>query len=85
MSDKIQSNKSLNSGLLGFGFIIGVLIGGILTLLNLKRNGQAMRRWLLSRGSEIRQQIDSQDTVAESLRQGKEAARQQREKMRNLG
>lgn len=85
MSKDAKTDQPIASGLLGFGFIIGVLIGGILTLLNLKRNGQTTRQWLMHRGTEIKQQIDGQDTVAESMRQGKEAARQQRERFKDLG
>jgi len=85
MAKRPSSNQSLNSGLLSFGFIIGLFVGAILTLLNLKGDGQSTRQWLRSQSAEIKQQIDNQDTVAESLRQGKEAARQHRAEMSKLG
>jgi hypothetical protein len=70
-------NNSLDSGLLVSGFIFGLLVGGVFALFRTPKRG-AIRQQLSETGETLRQKIESvvpADPIAESLAEGKEAAR----------
>lgn len=84
MSAKLKSNASseLDNGLLVFGLLFGVLVGGLVTLFKAPKTGAALRRQLSSSvtdaGQNLREGIESvvpTDPVAESMAEGKAAAR----------
>jgi len=70
-------NQRWDDNMMVMGFLIGVLVGGIITLLRLPRTGKEMRQALFKQGAELRQQIEATDTVEQSLREGKAAAQRQ--------
>ena len=62
-----------------FGLILGLAVGGIVTLFNAPKSGRAFRRQFTSSVSEtgqtLRSAIIPADPVAESMAEGKAAAR----------
>lgn len=84
MSAKLKSNSSseLDNGLLVFGLLFGLLVGGLVTLFKAPKTGTALRRQLSNSvadaGQNLREGIESvvpTDPVAESMAEGKAAAR----------
>lgn len=78
MSDQ---DNSLDSGLLIGGFIIGLIVGGVVALFRTPRSGNEMRQQLTESGDSIRDKLESvivSDPVAESMAEGKAAARRRR-------
>lgn len=68
----------LDGGLLVSGFVIGLLVGAITALFN---GGSRARQGLLETGETLRDKIESivpTDPIAESLAEGKAAARRRR-------
>jgi len=68
----------LDGGLLVSGFVIGLLVGAITALFN---GGSRARQGLLETGETLREKLESivpTDTIAESLAEGKAAARRRR-------
>jgi len=75
-----DTNDSLDSGLLVFGFVFGLLTGGLFGLVRAPKRG-AIRQQLAETGENLRQKIEAvvpADPIAESLAEGKEAARRRR-------
>lgn len=74
--------EQLNVGWLLFGFVLGLLIGGLAALVTAPRAGQATRQQLASNlsetGQSLRSKLDTLDPVAESIAEGKAAARRRR-------
>jgi hypothetical protein len=71
---------SLDSGVLVSSFIIGLLIGGIFALFRAPKKG-VIRQQLTETGDNLRQRIEAavpSDPIAESLAEGKAAARRRR-------
>lgn len=74
--------RDLDSGMLIFGILAGLLVGGLATLFNAPTSGLALRRQLADSVSETGKNLRSNleavvptDPVAESMAQGKAAAR----------
>jgi gas vesicle protein len=69
----------LDSGLLVFGMIVGLIIGGLLTLFKAPASGKAFRSQIVSEtGQNLRTTIEAvvpSDPLAESMAEGKAAAR----------
>lgn len=68
----------LDGGLLVSGFVIGLLVGAITALFN---GGSRARQGLLETGETLRDKLESivpTDPIAESLAEGKAAARRRR-------
>lgn len=68
----------LDGGLLVSGFVIGLLVGVITALFN---GGSRARQGLLETGETLRDKLESivpTDPIAESLAEGKAAARRRR-------
>lgn len=79
MSDNQGNN--IDSGLLLGGFVIGLIIGGIAALFRTPRSGTDVRQQLVESGDTIRGKIESvivSDPLAESMAEGKAAARARR-------
>jgi gas vesicle protein len=71
---------SLDSGVLVSGFIVGLLIGSIFALFRAPKKG-VIRQQLTETGDNLRQRIEAavpSDPIAESLAEGKAAARRRR-------
>lgn len=68
-----------DSGMLIFGLILGLAVGGVATLFNAPKSGRALRRQLTASvsttGQTLRANIVPTDPVAESMAEGKAAAR----------
>jgi gas vesicle protein len=77
--------RDLDNGLLVFGIIAGFLIGGLVTLFTAPTSGVALRRQIGASGQNVRATLESvvpRDPVAESMAEGKAAARR---RMAELG
>ncbi len=77
-----RESGGLDGGMLIFGVLLGMTIGGVITLFNAPRSGSALRRQLAAGVSETGQNLRSgieavvpSDPVAESMAEGKAAAR----------
>ena len=78
----LPNNKaeSLDSGVLVSGFIVGLLMGSIFALFRAPKRG-VIRQQLTETGENLRQRIEAavpSDPIAESLAEGKAAARRRR-------
>ncbi|MBI1277094.1 MAG: hypothetical protein GC179_03105 [Anaerolineaceae bacterium] len=74
-------DSRLDSGLLFGGFIIGLIVGGIAALFRTPRSGTDLRQQLAESGDSLRGKLESvivSDQVAESMAEGKAAARARR-------
>ncbi len=71
--------RELDGGVVIFGMIVGVIIGGLLTLFKAPASGRAFRRQIVSEtGQNLRTTIEAivpSDPLAESMAEGKAAAR----------
>jgi len=79
MSDTPENG--LDSGLLLGGFIIGLIVGGMAALFRTPRSGNDVRQQLAESGDTLRGKLESvivSDPVAESMAEGKAAARRRR-------
>ncbi len=77
--------RDLDSGLLIFGLIAGLVIGGLVTLFTAPTSGVALRRQIAASGKSARSALEAvvpTDPVAESMAEGKAAARR---RMAELG
>jgi gas vesicle protein len=76
------TRNSLDAGALTWGFVTGLILGGLIMLFRAPRSGLATRRQISSTGQQLRTQIETAltpvDPVAESLAEGKAAARRRR-------
>ncbi len=79
---KHNSDSELDSGLLIFGLLLGLAVGGLVTLFKAPTSGRALRRQMsdsvTDAGQNLRAGIEAvvpTDPVAESLAEGKAAAR----------
>ena len=74
-ADKLE----LDSGLLIFGMIVGLVTGGLLTLFKAPASGKAFRHQIVSEtGQNVRTTIEAvipTDPLTESMAEGKAAAR----------
>jgi gas vesicle protein len=73
--------ERIDSGLLLGGFVIGLIVGGIVTLFRAPRSGSILRQELSERGDAIREKLDTviqSDPMAESMAEGKAAAHRRR-------
>lgn len=80
-----SSSHELDGGLLVFGLLIGLAVGGVVGLLNAPRSGMATRRQITSSvnetGESLRntvERVTPHDVVGESIAEGKAAARRRR-------
>jgi gas vesicle protein len=72
-----DSENSLDSGLLVVGFALGMIVGGIFALFKAPKSGE-IRGQIAETGENLRNKIQSAvpaDPIAESLAEGKAAAR----------
>lgn len=79
MSD--NQENSLDSGLLLGGFIVGLIIGGLAALFRTPRSGDDVRHQIVESGDNLRGKLESviaNDPLAESMAEGKAAARRRR-------
>ena len=71
----------LDNGLLVSGLVIGLVIGGVAALLRAPRSGTTLRQQLAQSGDALRGKLESAivtDPLAESISEGKAAARRRR-------
>lgn len=77
-----NQNDGLDSGALAWGFIIGTMLGGLLALFRTPKIGFLSSPQLAESGQAIIEKIESTfkpaDPIAESIAEGKEAARRRR-------
>lgn len=77
-----MSDDRLDTGALLFGAVVGLIVGGIVALFRVPRSGAATRSQISQAGQELREQIEEAitpaDPVAESMAEGKAAARRRR-------
>lgn len=83
--------RELDSGMMVFGILLGIVFGGLVTLFNAPKTGRAFRRQFTSSVGEAGQNIRSgieavipTDPVAESMAEGKAAARRRMEELGQL-
>lgn len=80
MNPPNNTADSLDSGVLVSGFIVGLIIGSIFALFRAPKRG-VIRQQLTETGENLRQRIEAAvptDPIAESLAEGKAAARRRR-------
>ena len=73
-----RENRELDGGLLIFGIIAGLIIGGLVALFTVPKSGRAFRESVGETGQNLRTSIEEalpSDPIAESLAEGKAAAR----------
>ncbi len=79
------NDNTLNTGALIWGFLIGLVIGGVAALFRAPRSGNEMRQMLAESEQNLREKIEATvipvDPVAESLAEGKAAARRRRSEL----
>lgn len=77
-----RNDNALNMGALIWGFLMGLVIGGAAALFRTPRSGNEMRQLLAESEQNVRQKIEAAvipaDPVAESMAEGKAAARRRR-------
>jgi gas vesicle protein len=77
--------SGLDSGSLAFGFVIGSVIGGVIALFLNPRSGVQARQQLAETSTNLRAQLEEvvvpADPLAESLAEGKAAARRRRSEL----
>ena len=76
-----NQENGLDSGLLLGGFIVGLIVGGLAALFRTPRSGDDVRHQLVESGDNLRRKLESaivNDPVAESMAEGKAAARRRR-------
>jgi gas vesicle protein len=76
-----NQESSLDSGMLIGGFVIGLIVGGVAALFRTPRSGNDVRQQLVESGDTIRGKLESvivSDPLAESMAEGKAAARRRR-------
>lgn len=75
-------HERLDIGALLGGVLVGLIAGGLLALFRAPRSGRETRRQLTEASHELRDQIEEAvtpvDPVAESMAEGKAAARRRR-------
>ena len=79
MNDNQQSG--LDSGILIGGFVIGLIVGAVAALFRTPRSGNDVRQQLAVSGDNLRNKLESvvvSDPLAESMAEGKAAARRRR-------
>jgi gas vesicle protein len=75
-----NNEDALDSGVLVSGFVVGLLIGAVFALFRAPKKG-VIRQQLTETGETLRQKIEAavpSDPIAESLAEGKAAARRRR-------
>ena len=76
-----NQESGLNSGMLIGGFVIGLIVGGVAALFRTPRSGNDVRQQIAESGDNIRGKLESvivSDPLAESMAEGKAAARRRR-------
>jgi gas vesicle protein len=77
-----MDDEGLDTGALVLGTLLGLIVGGIFALFRVPRSGAATRRQISDVSQELREQIEEAitpvDPIAESLAEGKAAARRRR-------
>lgn len=76
----VNNDAPLDSGILVSGFVLGLLFGAVLALFKTP-NRSLIRQQLNETGENLRQKLESvvpSDPIAESLAEGKAAARRRR-------
>jgi gas vesicle protein len=79
-----KDQPPLDNGLLVVGFTLGVVVGGVFALFKAPGTGRRLRQQIADSGGNLRKQIESvvpSDPVAESLAEGKAAARRRRDEL----
>ncbi|HVU14233.1 MAG TPA: YtxH domain-containing protein [Phototrophicaceae bacterium] len=73
-----NGQNELDGGLLIFGIMAGLLIGGLVALFTVPKSGRAFRQSVGETGQNLRSTLEDalpSDPIAESLAEGKAAAR----------
>lgn len=81
MSQNKPSDGGLSTSALVFGFLLGLIAGGMAALFGAPRSGAVTRQQLADTGQALRSKLDHvvpADPVAESIAEGKAAARRRR-------
>ena len=77
-----MKNDRFDAGTFLIGTVMGLLFGGLIALFRAPRSGPETRRQITEAGQELRDQIEEAvtpaDPVAESMAEGKAAARRRR-------
>jgi gas vesicle protein len=76
-----REKGGLDTAALGWGFVIGLLVGGIGALFKAPKHGMFSRSQLEEAGHNLRSKLESvvpTDPIAESIAEGKAAARHRR-------
>lgn len=76
----MDDNKQLDNGLLFGGFLFGLIIGGVAALFRTPRSGSEVRQQIAGSGDTLRNKLETvvSDPLAESMAEGKAAARRRR-------
>ena len=73
-----ESDFELDGGLLVVGMLFGLLTGALIALFTAPKSGREFRDQVSETGQQLRATVTPTDPVAESLAEGKAAARRRR-------
>ena len=73
-----ESDFELDGGLLVVGMLFGLLTGALIALFPAPKSGREFRDQVSETGQQLRATVTPTDPVAESLAEGKAAARRRR-------
>ncbi len=74
-------NEGVDSGLLITGFVVGLAVGAVVGLFKAPKGGIQLRQQISENGENLRNRLEAivpSDPIAESLAEGKAAARRRR-------
>jgi gas vesicle protein len=77
----MKQNETLDGGVLIWGFIIGLVTGTLVALLKIPKGGTHLRQQITETGEALREKLEAAvpaDPLAESMAEGKAAARRRR-------
>lgn len=74
----MRRDVELDGGMLAVGMLIGMATGALIALFTAPKSGRAFREQVSETGQQLRSSVTPPDTIAESMAEGKAAARRRR-------
>jgi gas vesicle protein len=74
----MERDFELDGGMLTVGLLVGMATGALVALFTAPKTGRAFRAQVSETGQQLRSTVTPPDTIAESMAEGKAAARRRR-------